>query len=110
MSLKVYVISSDVSESQNVRIDDYELVDVLGKKEESLAVQIEELLDSVVTSISRGRSNEGELTIEITGSISLKGEGGAKWLFFNVGGSTTKSDVMKVTFKTKIEPHNMHNQ
>lgn len=107
MTLKVYVISPDVSESQKVRIEDYEFVDILGKKEEALAVQIEELFDSIVTSISRSLSQEGELTIEVTGSVELKAEGGSKWLFFNVGGSATKTNEMKVTLKTKVEPERM---
>jgi len=104
MPMNVYVISSSGSQAQKLRVEDYELVDVLGKTEEALAVKIEELFTSVVESLSKVVSQESELTVEINGEVTLKAEGGAKWLFFNASGSASKSDGMKVTLKTKINP------
>ena len=104
MPLNVYLISTDDPQSQKLRVEDYVLVDVLGKKEEALAVKIEELFTSLVDSIGKTLSQECELSVEVSGDITLKAEGGAKWLFFNVGGSAAKTDSMKVTLKTKINP------
>jgi hypothetical protein len=108
MSLNVYLISTDDHQPQKLRVEDYELVDVLGKKEEAIAVKIEELFTSLVESIGKTLSQESELTVEISGGITLKAEGGAKWLFFNAGGSASKTDSMKVTLKTKIKPQESH--
>lgn len=110
MSLKVYAISSDNPNSQNVQVEDFEIIDVLGRKEEALAVKIEELFSSVISSIGKNLQHESELTVEVTGTITLKGEAGAKWLFFNVGSSATQADVMKVILKTKINPHEMKSE
>lgn len=104
MPLNVYVISSKDSQSQKLRVEDYELVDVLGKTEEAVAVKIEELFTSVIESLSKVVPQESELTLEISGDVTLKAEGEAKWLFFNAGGSASKTDSMKVTLKTKINP------
>ena len=70
-----------------------------------LAVKFEELYSSIVESISKNLSHESELTIEVSGDFTLKAEGGAKWLFFNAGGASSKTDRMKVTLKTKIYPN-----
>jgi hypothetical protein len=104
MSLKTVVVAADPLISKKVSLEDYDLVDVLGESEEAIAVQIDELVKSISESMRESITDESELTVEITGSISLKAEGGVKWLFFNVGGGTTKSDTLKVTLKTKINP------
>ncbi|MGD2088747.1 MAG: hypothetical protein PVH61_21390 [Candidatus Aminicenantes bacterium] len=105
MPINTYIISTDDPQPQNLQVEDYELRDVLGKREETLAVKFEELYSSIIESISKSLSHESELTIEVSGSFTLKAEGGAKWLFFNAGGSTSKTDNMKVTLKTQINPH-----
>lgn len=104
MSLKVYVVSLDPSAQQNAVIEDHELVDILGKKEKAVAVRLEELFNSVIERIKNNLFAESELTIEVSGSVELSGEGGVNWLFFDVGGSATKTNVMKVILKTKIKP------
>src|SRR5262245_8779928 len=104
MSLKAVVIAADPLISRKVRLEEYDLVDVLGESEEAIAVQIDEVVRTITESICESITDEAELTVEITGSISLKAEGGVKWLFFNVGGGTTKSDTLKVVLKTKISP------
>jgi hypothetical protein len=104
MSLKAVVVAADPLISRKVRLEDYDLVDVLGEAEEAIAVQINEVIKAISEAIRESITDESELTVEITGSISLKAEGGVKWLFFNVGGGTTKSDTLKVVLKTKIKP------
>lgn len=106
MSLKMCVVSASPEEKKNVKLDNYELVDVLGDKEENYAVQLEELLNTVVEPIKSNIEHESELTIEITGSTTLKASGGVKWLFFNIGSEGSKSGTMKITLKTKIMPEN----
>ena len=105
MPINTYIISTDDPQPQNLQVEDYEVRDVLGKKEETLAVKFEELYSSIIEPISKSISHESELAIEVSGSFTLKAEGGAKWLFFNAGGSTSKTDNMKVTLKTKISPN-----
>jgi hypothetical protein len=105
MPINTYIISTDDPQPQNLQVEDYELSDVLGKREETIAVKFEELYSSIIESISKNLTHESELTIEVSGSFTLKAEGGAKWLFFNAGGSTSKTDNMKVTLKTQINPH-----
>ena len=47
---------------------------------------------------------QGELTVEISGALELKASGGIQYLFFNVGGSASRTNAMKVTLKTRITP------
>lgn len=99
MTLKAIVVTSDkVSEN-------YENLESLGGSE-SIAAKIDEIFKAVTEPVRNSISDEAELTIEIIGSIVLKGEAGGKWLVFNIGTSATKSDSMKVVIKTKIKPSN----
>jgi hypothetical protein len=104
MPLKAIIVAEDPSKVTKIKLEDFDIVDVLGESEEAIAVQIDEVVRTISESLRESIAEESELTIEITGSISLKAEGGVKWLFFNVGGGTTKSDTLKVTLKTKINP------
>jgi len=103
MAIKAYVIS-EAQQGQKLQIDGVELRDILGDREEAVAVQINELFNAITESVASDLTSEGELEIEITGSIALKAEGGVKWLFINAGGSATSTDTMKVKLKTKIGP------
>lgn len=105
MSMNVYVISAEPSEYENLRADDVELREVLGRKEEAIAVQLKELFDAVINSMRSSLSHESELILELNGSVELKADAGVQWLFFNVGAGAKKTNVMKVTLKTKIEPN-----
>ena len=84
--------------------DTPELLDMLGDKEQSVALQLRELFLTVKDSIRGAVEREAELTIEITGSLEMKGSGGVQYLIFNVGGEATKSQTMKVTLATRISP------
>ena len=102
MPLEVYVTASKDPESKTIKIDNRELVPTLGAEEEASAVRIGEMLNSISNLIGEKLSSESELTIELTGSTSLKGEGGFKYIIFNLGGSVSKDNTMKVTLKTKV--------
>lgn len=104
MALKVLVTSLNEDEPQNLKVDDFEIRDVLGKKENKIGVKVEELFNSVIDNVSKSLSTESELTIEVSGAVTLQAEAGAKWMFFNLGGKASKTDNMKVVLKTKIAP------
>jgi hypothetical protein len=86
------------------QIDEIETLETLGPQEKAVGVQLQELFSSVANSITSSIEVESQLTLEITGSISLKAEGGVKYLFFNVGASAEASGTMKVTLFTTLRP------
>lgn len=88
-----------------VRFENHEILDVLGKREEAIAVQFKELLASVTEAVQEAIEQEEELSIEISGSLDLKVAGGVQYLFFNVGSEAGKTNTMKVNFTTKITPN-----
>ena len=104
MSLQALVVAAGSSESAKVHLDDRTLVPVLGDSEDTIAVKLEELVGAISESVRQTITSESELTLEIAGSISLSGQAGGKWLFFNVGASASKSDTVKVVLKTTITP------
>ena len=104
MGIEILVHTSDETDLDKLEFEDYQVVDVLGKREKDLALKIDELYSEVIESVGKSLKHESELTIEISGSIDLKANAGAKWLFFNVGGSVEKNNSMTVTLKTKINP------
>jgi hypothetical protein len=104
MRLKMVVTASDPLKVGKVRIEDYDLVDVLGDSNEATGVELNEIIRTISETISGSITTESELTVEIEGSISLKAQSGVKWLFFNVGGEMAKSNTLKVVVKTKISP------
>jgi len=101
MPLEVYVAASNELESKKLKLDNREIVPTLGG-DEATAVRIGELVGSISSLIGEKLMSDSELTIELTGSTSLKGEGGIKYLLFNIGGSAAKDNSMKVTLKTKV--------
>lgn len=104
MAVKTVVVTSDRAKARKVKFEDYDLVEVLGDSNDALGLRIDEVVRSISDSVRESITSESELAIEITGSVSLKGEAGAKWLFFNIGGSATESDTLKVTLTTKLSP------
>jgi len=104
MALQTVVTSQSDVEVSRAFLEDSELLDVLGSREEAIAVQLQELIRSVKESVQEALDSEGELSIEISGSLELKAAAGVGYLFFNVGADTSKNNTMKVTFKTKISP------
>lgn len=80
------------------------LLEVLGGREEALALQLADLFGSVMWSLSKSIDSSAELAIEVTGSLDLKASAGIKYLVFNVDGDVSKANTMKLVLKTKLEP------
>ena len=104
MSLQTLVTFQSSSEVSKIRFEDYEILDLLGEREEAVAVQLKELLSSVTEAVREAIESEGELSVEINGSLELKASAGIQYLFFNVGAGASKTNTMKVTLKTKVTP------
>lgn len=104
MALQTLVTFQSSSEVSKVRFGDLEILDVLGKREEAVAVQIKELLSSVTEAVREAIESEGELSVEINGALEMKASAGIQYLLFNVGASASKINTMKVTLKTKVAP------
>jgi hypothetical protein len=79
-------------------------VPVLSDEADMVAVRLDELVQAISETIVPTITKTSELTVEIAGGITLSGKGSVKWLFFNVGGEAKKSDTLKVTLKTTLEP------
>lgn len=104
MSVNFAVVSADAAKAERIQFEDVKLAHVLGDSEDALALQIDEIIRAVSISVQGSITSESDLTVELTGSIKLKAQGGVKWVFFNVGGGTETSDALKVVLKTKIKP------
>ncbi|MEM8718810.1 MAG: hypothetical protein AAGE84_05815 [Cyanobacteria bacterium P01_G01_bin.39] len=104
MPIKTYITTVDSEEVSDLKIDNEETLDILGTREENIAVQLEELFSSVTEAISSSIDVESKLTIEITGSISMKAKGDIKYLFFNAGAETGTTGGMKVVLSTTLKP------
>jgi hypothetical protein len=104
MPIKTYVTACDLKNVSSLKTEETEILTTLGADEEALAVQLQELFGSVVETITPTLQSESQLTIEITGSVSLKVQGGVKYLFFNVGGEAGKTGTMKVVLSTTLKP------
>lgn len=104
MSIKTYVTSIKPEQTGNVEVDGTEYLDVLGENETKLSVQLKELFESVMEAVTPTIQTESKLTVEISGEVNLKAEGGVKYLFFNVGGEIGSKGAMKVTLSTTLTP------
>lgn len=104
MTLQTLVTFQPSSEVSKVHFGDHEILDVLGTREEAIAIQLQELLSSVTQAVREAIESEGELSVEINGSLELKASAGIQYLFFNIGAGTSKTNTMKVTLKTKVTP------
>jgi len=104
MPLQTLVTFQSSSEVSKVRFEDHEILDVLGKREEAIAVQLKELLSSVTEAVQEAIESEGELSFEINGALEMKASAGIQYLFFNVGAGASNTSTMKVTLKTKVAP------
>lgn len=104
MSIKTYITSSDPDKAETLKVDDAEILKTLGEEEEVLSVQLKELFQSVTEAVTPTIQSESELTVEVSGEVTLKATGGVKYLFFNVGGETGSKGAMKVTLSTKLKP------
>lgn len=104
MPIKTYVTTCNPNEVSSLKTEETEILTTLGASEAALAVQLQELFEAVTTSIIPTIKTESQLTVEVIGSMSLKAEGGVKYLFFNVGGETGTTGTMKVVLSTTLHP------
>ena len=104
MPITTYVTSVDPNEAGTLQTDEKKIVSTLGPDDKAIAVQLQELFASVTAAVEESLDVESTLTVEITGSVSLKATGGVKYLFFNVGGEASTTGTMKVTLATKVSP------
>lgn len=103
MSLQTYVIFAN-PDTASIQIGETEILETLGGKDGRIAIQLKEVLESVQEAVCDALEAEGELQIEISGSLDLKASGGINYLFYNIGGEANKSNTMKVVLTTKIAP------
>ena len=104
MPIQTMVTFSSDAEVVQIPGEEGELLEVLGGESYAMALQLQDMLTAVQEAVAGSLTEEGELEIEITGSLELKASGEVKYLFFNVGGETSKTNTMTVTLKTKIRP------
>ena len=104
MSIKAYVTSESPETARGLKIDDKQILKTLSDSDKAVAVQLQELFASVTESITASLEVESQLVVEVTGSVSLKAQGGTKYLFFNVGAEAGATGTMKVTLTTTLKP------
>lgn len=104
MSIQAYVTTTDPDKIGSLKLGEEELLATLGDEEDKIAVQLQELFDSVVSAVTPSIQTESKLNVEVTGTINLKVSGGIKYLFFNVGGEAGTTGAMKVSLSTTLKP------
>ncbi|MEM7133665.1 MAG: hypothetical protein AAF702_45645 [Chloroflexota bacterium] len=102
MSLQIFVTFGSTDDISTVRLNDSEILETLGSSEEKIAVQLKDILESVKNVVRDSLDSEGELQIEISGTLDIKASGGINYLFYNISGEANKTNTMKVTLTTKI--------
>ena len=81
MALNIAVVSQ-APDGREIRIENEKIEPTLGDGD-SIAVSLKEMVSSITETIGSSIQTESDLTIEISGGISLSTKGGATWLFFN---------------------------
>jgi hypothetical protein len=108
MPIRGVLVTGGADDAQRLRFEDedetYEFEELLSDEEENIAVRMDEIVRSISRSVSQSVVAESELMVEITGSISLRADGEAKWVLFRVGGGATATGAVKVVLKTKVAP------
>ena len=99
----MYVTSADLLSVRRLKIGEKHILPA-APEEDAVAIQMQELFTSITEAITASLEVESQLTIEISGSLGLKVEGGTKYLFFNVAGQAEATGAMKVVLSTKIKP------
>ena len=104
MAIQAYVTTSDPDKVSSLNLGGEKLLSTLGEEEDKIAVQLQELFESVVSAVTPNIQTEAKLTVEVAGAVSLKVSGGVKYLFFNVGGEAGTTGTMKVSLSTTLKP------
>jgi hypothetical protein len=104
MAIKTYVTAADGQDAGSIKTDEGEFLATLGSQEENVAIQMSELFSSISNSVAEFLQVESQLTIEITGAVKIKAQGGVNYLFFNAGAEMETNGGMKVVFTTTLKP------
>jgi hypothetical protein len=85
------------------------LGDEMGHEEShDQVVEMGELVDALVASLTRSVQRTSKLVVEMAGSVKLTGgaKAEAKFLCFNVGasGGAEHTNTLKISLETEIEP------
>ena len=97
MSLVVYAVAASGGQ-QSVVVGHHEFHGLLEEAEMPLAVRLGELLGSVASSVSQHLnrqylSEDADLTVEVSGRVTLRSEGGTEFLLLNMGGPAQGPEV-----------------
>jgi hypothetical protein len=103
--LKVYVMSTEYDEEDTL-LGDGNIVQGELRNE---VIEFNELISSLVNTVSAGVKEQSKLTIEMSGDIKLKGgaKAGLKIFTFNIfsaKGEIEKTNSMKLILETTIAP------
>ncbi len=109
MTVKIFVTSMDSHSIKRLRVNEKQIIPT-ELEEDAVAIQMQELFTSITDTITTSLEVESQLTIEISGSIGLKVEGGSKYLFFNISGKAEATGGMKVILTTTIRPKVDHSR
>src|SRR5689334_5680292 len=103
MAIEIAVTTVDPNQSNNICLDDTNIVPTLGE-EEAIAIKLEEIVKSISDSVSKSIKVDSDLTVEISGGITLTAKGQLKWLFVNIGGDAKATNSLRIVLRTKIVP------
>src|SRR5688572_18392430 len=105
MSVRFAVITTDPGSVNGIQVGTEVMIPTLSTDQaDAVAVQVDELIRSITETVGKSISEDADLTVEISGGITLSAKGGVKWLFFNIGGEAKTTDTLKVVVKTKLKP------
>jgi hypothetical protein len=104
MAIEAYVVSVDSGAVSQLDFDGRKVLATLGPQEEAVAVHLKELFGAIAEAVSATLEVESQVSVEVSGSVSLKAHGGFKYLFFNVGADTAVAANMKVVLSTTLKP------
>lgn len=80
-----------------------EKLEIRGGKEDHV-LKLRDVLEAINGEIKESIEQECDVKIEITGSVSIGGEGGINWGILNLGGSGEKKDSVTISLTTKLVP------
>ena len=104
MSLKLYTTTFDPNSVESIQTEDEEILMTAGEDREAIAISLQELFDAAINSATSNIKVESSLTVEVTGSITIKGRGGVALGLLNIGGEAGTTETMKVSLTTQIKP------
>ena len=105
MPIKAYITTADPAVSGSVRIEEQEILTTLGPGQENVAVQMQELFQTITESVTASLEVESQLTVKVSGTVNLKGEGGINYLFLNLGkAEASAAGTVEITLSTTLRP------